>query len=75
MEESTTRKKRPRASEAMDGDDKKRGRPRVEKEGESAADVGAFSQNLLSIPTLKTNRDLIQSSEKIEERRTGLSLG
>ena len=40
MEEPTSRKKRARTSESADGDDKKRGRPRVEKQDESAADVG-----------------------------------
>jgi hypothetical protein len=40
MEEPASKKKRTRASESADGDDKKRGRPRVEKQDESAADVG-----------------------------------
>ena len=40
MEEPVSRKKRARSSNSPDGDDKKRGRPRVEKQDESAADVG-----------------------------------
>lgn len=41
MDVSTPRKKRPRRSDSADEDDKKRGRPRVEKLDASAADVSA----------------------------------
>lgn len=47
MEEPASKKKRTRASESADGDDKKRGRPRVEKQDESAADVGTPNSSSL----------------------------
>ena len=44
MDKTPSRKKRARSSHSPDddGEDKKRGRPRVEKQDESAADVGTF---------------------------------
>lgn len=43
MEDLPAKRKRVRVNESADGDDKKRGRPRVEKQDESAADVGTPS--------------------------------
>lgn len=45
MEDPSAKKKRARPSDSADGDDKKRGRPRVEKQDESAADVGLLGSS------------------------------